>query len=117
MIRQRWTIFDSPIILVYIVHCLLAFQASNNEIEHVVVAPIHDWKIVPQFVVAAYYAILTITLEQMFMSESTNDSCLNDTINDEYLCAKLHIVDLVGLERAKRTRSDEWWHVLTLYSH
>ncbi|XP_012571648.1 kinesin-like protein KIN-4A [Cicer arietinum] len=52
------------------------------------------------------HAIFTITLEQMCKPKSPNDSCLNDTMNDEYLCAKLHLVDLAGSERAKRTGSD-----------
>jgi len=38
--------------------------------------------------------------------KSPNDGCLNNTMNDEYLCAKLHLVDLAGSERAKRTGSD-----------
>ncbi|CAI8599262.1 unnamed protein product [Vicia faba] len=52
------------------------------------------------------HAIFTITLEQMCKAKNPNDSCLNDTMNDEYLCAKLHLVDLAGSERAKRTGSD-----------
>ncbi|AES73335.2 kinesin-like protein KIN-4A [Medicago truncatula] len=52
------------------------------------------------------HAIFTITLEQMRKPKNPNDSCLNDTMNDEYLCAKLHLVDLAGSERAKRTGSD-----------
>ena len=35
-----------------------------------------------------------------------SESDLNQTMNDEYLCAKLHLVDLAGSERAKRTGSD-----------
>lgn len=35
-----------------------------------------------------------------------NGGCLNETTNEEYLCAKLHLVDLAGSERAKRTGSD-----------
>ncbi|XP_076920074.1 kinesin-like protein KIN-4A isoform X1 [Bidens hawaiensis] len=46
------------------------------------------------------HAIFTITLEQMSKSNS------NDSMCDEYLCAKLHLVDLAGSERAKRTGSD-----------
>ena len=51
----------------------------------------------------------------------SSDSSLNETMNEEYLCAKLHLVDLAGSERAKRTGSDglrfkegTWqctWHV------
>jgi len=52
------------------------------------------------------HAIFTITLEQMRKPKSPNDGCLNNTMNDEYLCAKLHLVDLAGSERAKRTGSD-----------
>ncbi|CAJ2640955.1 unnamed protein product [Trifolium pratense] len=52
------------------------------------------------------HAIFTITLEQMHKPKNPNDSCLNDTMDDEYLCAKLHLVDLAGSERAKRTGSD-----------
>ncbi|KAI5404283.1 kinesin-like protein KIN-4A isoform X1 [Lathyrus oleraceus] len=52
------------------------------------------------------HAIFTITLEQMCKPKNPNGSCLNDTMNDEYLCAKLHLVDLAGSERAKRTGSD-----------
>ncbi|GAU42173.1 hypothetical protein TSUD_305180 [Trifolium subterraneum] len=52
------------------------------------------------------HAIFTITLEQMHKPKNPNDSSLNDTMNDEYLCAKLHLVDLAGSERAKRTGSD-----------
>ncbi|CAI9267078.1 unnamed protein product [Lactuca saligna] len=46
------------------------------------------------------HAIFTITLEQM------NKTISNDSMCDEYLCAKLHLVDLAGSERAKRTGSD-----------
>ncbi|KAI3737142.1 hypothetical protein L2E82_27137 [Cichorium intybus] len=46
------------------------------------------------------HAIFTITLEQMHKPNS------NDSMCDEYLCAKLHLVDLAGSERAKRTGSD-----------
>lgn len=35
-----------------------------------------------------------------------SETGLNDTMNEEYLCAKLHLVDLAGSERAKRTGSD-----------
>lgn len=42
----------------------------------------------------------------MCKPKNPNGSCLNDTMNDEYLCAKLHLVDLAGSERAKRTGSD-----------
>ncbi|CAK8568309.1 unnamed protein product [Lathyrus sativus] len=52
------------------------------------------------------HAIFTITLEQMCKPKNPNDSGVNDTMNDEYLCAKLHLVDLAGSERAKRTGSD-----------
>ncbi|RDX80696.1 Kinesin-like protein KIN-4A, partial [Mucuna pruriens] len=52
------------------------------------------------------HAIFTITLEQMRKLNIPSDSCLNDTMNEEYLCAKLHLVDLAGSERAKRTGSD-----------
>ncbi|XP_027354701.1 kinesin-like protein KIN-4A [Abrus precatorius] len=52
------------------------------------------------------HAIFTITLEQMRKLSNPSDSCLNDTMNEEYLCAKLHLVDLAGSERAKRTGSD-----------
>lgn len=36
----------------------------------------------------------------------SSESSLNETMNEEYLCAKLHLVDLAGSERAKRTGSD-----------
>lgn len=36
----------------------------------------------------------------------SSDSSLDETLNEEYLCAKLHLVDLAGSERAKRTGSD-----------
>ncbi|KAK7383166.1 hypothetical protein VNO78_28838 [Psophocarpus tetragonolobus] len=52
------------------------------------------------------HAIFTITLEQMRKLNSPGDISLNDTMNEEYLCAKLHLVDLAGSERAKRTGSD-----------
>ncbi|KAG6674611.1 hypothetical protein I3842_15G052200 [Carya illinoinensis] len=54
------------------------------------------------------HAIFTITLEQMrkFSPSICSDSSLNETMNEEYLCAKLHLVDLAGSERAKRTGSD-----------
>ncbi|CAJ1973418.1 unnamed protein product [Sphenostylis stenocarpa] len=52
------------------------------------------------------HAIFTITLEQMRKLNVPGDSGLNDTMNEEYLCAKLHLVDLAGSERAKRTGSD-----------
>lgn len=31
---------------------------------------------------------------------------VNESMNEEYLSAKLHLVDLAGSERAKRTGSD-----------
>ncbi|XP_057429249.1 kinesin-like protein KIN-4A isoform X2 [Lotus japonicus] len=52
------------------------------------------------------HAIFTITLEQMKKLNVPNGGCLNETTNEEYLCAKLHLVDLAGSERAKRTGSD-----------
>ncbi|KAL2318511.1 hypothetical protein Fmac_032387 [Flemingia macrophylla] len=52
------------------------------------------------------HAIFTITLEQMRKLNSPSEISLNDTMNEEYLCAKLHLVDLAGSERAKRTGSD-----------
>lgn len=54
------------------------------------------------------HAIFTITLEQMRKPNSNNSvaSNSNDSMCDEYLCAKLHLVDLAGSERAKRTGSD-----------
>ncbi|XP_047154462.1 kinesin-like protein KIN-4A isoform X1 [Vigna umbellata] len=52
------------------------------------------------------HAIFTITLEQMRKFNSPGEISLNDTMNEEYLCAKLHLVDLAGSERAKRTGSD-----------
>ncbi|KHN22494.1 Chromosome-associated kinesin KIF4A [Glycine soja] len=52
------------------------------------------------------HAIFTITLEQMRKLNSPGEISLNDTMNEEYLCAKLHLVDLAGSERAKRTGSD-----------
>ncbi|KAJ6730107.1 CHROMOSOME-ASSOCIATED KINESIN KIF4A-LIKE PROTEIN [Salix viminalis] len=54
------------------------------------------------------HAIFTITLEQMRKLNPVfpGDSNLNESMNEEYLCAKLHLVDLAGSERAKRTGSD-----------
>lgn len=54
------------------------------------------------------HAIFTITLEQMRKPNGVmpGENGLNESINDEYLCAKLHLVDLAGSERAKRTGSD-----------
>ncbi|KAI5393204.1 kinesin-like protein KIN-4A [Lathyrus oleraceus] len=52
------------------------------------------------------HAIFTITLEQMRKLNNPSENGLNDTMNEEYLCAKLHLVDLAGSERAKRTGSD-----------
>ncbi|XP_054797941.1 kinesin-like protein KIN-4A isoform X2 [Prosopis cineraria] len=54
------------------------------------------------------HAIFTITLEQMHKPKAVmpGENGLNESINDEYLCAKLHLVDLAGSERAKRTGSD-----------
>ncbi|KAK4277447.1 hypothetical protein QN277_015446 [Acacia crassicarpa] len=54
------------------------------------------------------HAIFTITLEQMCKLNGAipGDNSLNESMNDEYLCAKLHLVDLAGSERAKRTGSD-----------
>nr|XP_043635441.1 kinesin-like protein KIN-4A [Erigeron canadensis] len=53
------------------------------------------------------HAIFTITLEQMRKPNSNipGDGNSNDSMCDEYLCAKLHLVDLAGSERAKRTGS------------
>ncbi|GKC46964.1 kinesin-like protein KIN-4A, partial [Tanacetum coccineum] len=51
------------------------------------------------------HAIFTITVEQI-RKPNTVDVNLNETMGDEYLCAKLHLVDLAGSERAKRTGSD-----------
>lgn len=51
------------------------------------------------------HAIFTITLEQM-RKLNPGDSNQNESISEEYLCAKLHLVDLAGSERAKRTGSD-----------
>lgn len=34
------------------------------------------------------------------------DGNVNESMNEEYLSAKLHLVDLAGSERAKRTGSD-----------
>ncbi|KAK6938656.1 Kinesin motor domain, partial [Dillenia turbinata] len=54
------------------------------------------------------HAIFTITLEQMRKLNTSvpTDGSLNESLNEEYLCAKLHLVDLAGSERAKRTGSD-----------
>lgn len=54
------------------------------------------------------HAIFTITLEQMRKANGVipGENGLNESMNDEYLCAKLHLVDLAGSERAKRTGSD-----------
>ena len=52
------------------------------------------------------HAIFTITLEQMRKLNNPSETSLNDTMNEDYLCAKLHLVDLAGSERAKRTGSD-----------
>ncbi|XP_057469755.1 kinesin-like protein KIN-4A [Actinidia eriantha] len=54
------------------------------------------------------HAIFTITLEQMRKHNPAfpGDSSLNESMSEEYLCAKLHLVDLAGSERAKRTGSD-----------
>ncbi|AES59395.1 putative plus-end-directed kinesin ATPase [Medicago truncatula] len=52
------------------------------------------------------HAIFTITLEQMRKLNNPSEISLNDTMNEDYLCAKLHLVDLAGSERAKRTGSD-----------
>ncbi|XP_052188411.1 kinesin-like protein KIN-4A isoform X1 [Diospyros lotus] len=54
------------------------------------------------------HAIFTITLEQMRKLNAAfpGDSSLNESMSEEYLCAKLHLVDLAGSERAKRTGSD-----------
>lgn len=53
------------------------------------------------------HAIFTITLEQMRkLNRSCSGNGLNDSMNEDYLCAKLHLVDLAGSERAKRTGSD-----------
>ncbi|KAI3767441.1 hypothetical protein L2E82_17561 [Cichorium intybus] len=51
------------------------------------------------------HAIFTITVEQIRKANSS-DSNSNESMGDEYLCAKLHLVDLAGSERAKRTGSD-----------
>ncbi|XP_071712152.1 kinesin-like protein KIN-4A [Rutidosis leptorrhynchoides] len=51
------------------------------------------------------HAIFTITVEQIRKTNS-GDNNSNDSMGDEYLCAKLHLVDLAGSERAKRTGSD-----------
>ena len=52
------------------------------------------------------HAIFTVTLEQMRKLNNPSETSLNDTMNEDYLCAKLHLVDLAGSERAKRTGSD-----------
>ncbi|XP_059634210.1 kinesin-like protein KIN-4A isoform X2 [Cornus florida] len=54
------------------------------------------------------HAIFTITLEQMRKLNPAFpcDGNLNESMTEEYLCAKLHLVDLAGSERAKRTGSD-----------
>lgn len=53
------------------------------------------------------HAIFTITLEQMRkLNRSCSGNGLNESMNEDYLCAKLHLVDLAGSERAKRTGSD-----------
>lgn len=39
-------------------------------------------------------------------SNILGDNNANDSMSDEYLCAKLHLVDLAGSERAKRTGSN-----------
>ncbi|XP_010688678.2 kinesin-like protein KIN-4A isoform X2 [Beta vulgaris subsp. vulgaris] len=54
------------------------------------------------------HAIFTITLEQMRKPSHGNpeDGNVNESMNEEYLSAKLHLVDLAGSERAKRTGSD-----------
>ncbi|XP_062018976.1 kinesin-like protein KIN-4A isoform X1 [Rosa rugosa] len=53
------------------------------------------------------HAIFTITLEQMHkLNPACSGNGLNESMNEDYLCAKLHLVDLAGSERAKRTGSD-----------
>ncbi|KAG9145978.1 hypothetical protein Leryth_015617 [Lithospermum erythrorhizon] len=54
------------------------------------------------------HAIFTITVEQMrkLNPPVSTDGDVNDSMKEEYLCAKLHLVDLAGSERAKRTGSD-----------
>lgn len=54
------------------------------------------------------HAIFTITLEQMRKLNPvfSADDGINESMSEEYLCAKLHLVDLAGSERAKRTGSD-----------
>lgn len=54
------------------------------------------------------HAIFTITLEQMRKLNPgiPGESNLSESMNEEYLSAKLHLVDLAGSERAKRTGSD-----------
>lgn len=60
------------------------------------------------YVYSRSHAIFTITLEQMHKPnpECSGNNGLNESMNEEYLCAKLHLVDLAGSERAKRTGSD-----------
>ncbi|KAI3741834.1 hypothetical protein L1987_59512 [Smallanthus sonchifolius] len=50
------------------------------------------------------HTIFTITVEQIRKVNFGNN--LNESMSDEYLCAKLHLVDLDGPERVKRTDSD-----------
>lgn len=57
------------------------------------------------FTYSRSHAIFTITLEQM-RKLNPGDSNQNESMSEEYLCAKLHLVDLAGSERAKRTGSD-----------
>ncbi|KNA21400.1 hypothetical protein SOVF_043170 [Spinacia oleracea] len=54
------------------------------------------------------HAIFTITLEQMrkLSHDNPENGNVNESMNEEYLSAKLHLVDLAGSERAKRTGSD-----------
>ncbi|KAL9680912.1 hypothetical protein QQ045_012693 [Rhodiola kirilowii] len=54
------------------------------------------------------HAIFTITLEQKAKHDPSviMDSSTDESMEDGYLCAKLHLVDLAGSERAKRTGSD-----------
>lgn len=59
------------------------------------------------YVYSRSHAIFTITLEQMRkLNRSCSGNGLNESMNEDYLCAKLHLVDLAGSERAKRTGSD-----------
>lgn len=59
------------------------------------------------YVYSRSHAIFTITLEQMHkLNRSCSGNGLNESMNEDYLCAKLHLVDLAGSERAKRTGSD-----------